>query len=237
MYTGPNIIRDGLIFHVDAANSRSANGDTWSDLSASANDETYVNDNGLIEYVSDGPASHYYRNVKQTNSDKYRSNDQVYLDDDFTMIAWVMPLELHASTANGILTQHLYSNFKGAGITIRYISATDFRMSCNTGNGTTRTYQSYYGTTNIKDKWSYLVLRFIKSTNNLSLWVNGVNEKEITYAQLNELNYIDLFNWSTNQITSSYKPKCRIAMASVYNTALTDDGIIQNFNATKTRFY
>jgi hypothetical protein len=54
-------------------------------------------------------------------------------------------------TANGLVTNHSHGGNSGAGITVKTISDSDFRMSCNTGTGSSRTFHSYYGTTNIKD--------------------------------------------------------------------------------------
>ena len=76
------------------------------------------------------------------------------------------------SSANGLLTNHNHADNTGAGITVFYASSTDFRISCNTGTGTGRTFNTHYGTSNIKDRWAHLALRFIKETNTLSLWVD-----------------------------------------------------------------
>ena len=45
MFTGPNIITDGLVLALDAANSRSypGTGTTWSDLSGNGNSGTLTN--------------------------------------------------------------------------------------------------------------------------------------------------------------------------------------------------
>ena len=45
MYTGPNIITDGLVLHLDAANPKSypGTGNIWSDLSGNGNNGILTN--------------------------------------------------------------------------------------------------------------------------------------------------------------------------------------------------
>ena len=69
IFSGPNLVTDGLILYLDAANTRSypGSGTTWSDLSSNGTDATLVNNTGLSgghmsfdgadDYVSVTPAS------------------------------------------------------------------------------------------------------------------------------------------------------------------------------------
>jgi hypothetical protein len=45
MFTGPNIVTDGLVLYLDAANQKSypGTGTTWNDLSGNGNNGTLVN--------------------------------------------------------------------------------------------------------------------------------------------------------------------------------------------------
>lgn len=45
MYTGPNIVTDGLVLYLDAANTKSypGSGTTWNDLSGNGNNGTLIN--------------------------------------------------------------------------------------------------------------------------------------------------------------------------------------------------
>jgi len=192
------------------------------DSSGYGNDLSYLNDNGKLVSDTDGKiGSCYKRAGLNDGTDYFQSKNKINLQGDFTMCCWAKVTACQAS-ANGLVTNHSHASNSGSGIAIKYISATDFRISCNTGTGTARTYQSYYGTTNIKDAWHHLVLRFKKLTNEFSLWVDGSVEKIWTYAQYNIEDYLELFAWSTSYVTSSnYRPAGYIDDVRIYDHALS----------------
>lgn len=237
MIIGSNIIRNGLILYLDCCNLKSypTTETTWSDISTNLNHLKYQYNNDLIIYDSTNNIPSLYRTVNEQKIDFYRATNSIYLPNNFTMSCWCYFIS-GGSSANGIITNHSHSNNAGAGITAKYISSSDYRISCNTGTGSDRTFFSYYGTTNIKDSWHFLLLRFIKSNNNLSLWVDGNNEKELTYSMYCIDTFFDVFGWSTTYIYSSYKPSCKINNVMVYNIALSDSEILQNYNSLKQRF-
>jgi hypothetical protein len=230
---GPNIDKKDLVYYIDFLNSKcySTPGTVISGLGDTV-DSTYIYNNGKL--IFDPAEGTLYRNAVNDGRDYYKSDTNVLLGSDFTMHAFVKVTGCTTS-ANGILTNHNHVTNSGAGITIRRISATDFRISCNTGSGTSRTFYSYYGVTNIYNTWAFLTLRFIGSS--LTLWVNDNIEYTGSYSQYNESNTIDIFNWSTAYASSNnYRPAFRMSMASVYNRALTNEEITQNYNAIKSRF-
>lgn len=231
-----SIVTNGLIFCVDPGNVKSypGSGTTLTDISSAKNHALLIQSTSSLSY--DPSTKSFHKSVYNAN-DMFRSTNTVNLSSGFTMFALAQVFELNAGTANGILTNHSHGNNTGAGITIKDISSTDFRISCNTGNGTGRTYNTYYGNTNIYNTWNLLTLRFRKSDNNLSLWVNGVKDYEMTYAMVTQVDYIDLFNWSTSYYTNAtYKPRSKIGHASVYNRSLSDAEIFQNFTALRGRY-
>jgi len=192
------------------------------DASGNNNHLTYqLNSGKLVTNTSGKIGSCYERAVLNDGQDYFRSTNMFNLADDFTMACWAYVTTLDANTANGLVSNHDYSMNKGAGINVRYISATDFRISCSTGDGSSRTFQSYYGTSNIKDKWSHLLLRFEKETNNLSLWVNGIKEFEMTYAMAVSTNYITLFQWSVDYVPARHRPACKMNDVRIYDHALS----------------
>jgi hypothetical protein len=102
---------------------------------------------------------------KRTAQDvhRIRSSSTVNLSGDISMCCWAYVTATIGDTANGLVTNHDYSSSTGVGITVKQVSSSDYRISCNTGYGSGRTYCSYYGTTNIKDKWCHLALTYSKS--------------------------------------------------------------------------
>ncbi len=231
---GANIVIDNMVYYVDFANIKSYNdGETTITGLSNSLDSTYTHNNGKLLYDSSDKT--LYRAVVNDGNDLYRSDSTILLGRNFTMQALVKVTDCGTNVANGIITNHNHNIYTGAGINIKYISSSDYRISCNTGTGTERTYNTYYGSTNIYDQWALLTLRFIN--NDFTLWVNGEIDYTGTYTQLNGDNYIDIFNWSTGYDgSSSYRPAFKISMASVYDEALSEEEIAQNYNALKGRF-
>ena len=232
---GADTVRTGLVLHVDPKNVKSYNGSftTLYDVSGNNNHFVYTNDSGAMTY-SAGEIVRPNRSVL----DFFRSTNQVTLNQGFTMNTLVKVTDCGADASlGGLLSNHNYINNSGSGITIRWISADDYRMSCNTGDGVSRTYSSYYGTSNIKNKWSYLTLRYILATNTLSLWVNANKEFELTYNMLCPTDYLDLHSWSTvYNSTNAYRIAGNVASISVYNTSITDNNIRKNFEGLRARY-
>lgn len=231
------IITDGLVAHFPFDYTDESDGEIreglvshWKldgnllDSSGNDNHLKIVYDNGLIipSYPAKIGSGCYERTTTETSADHLISEKKVNLTESFTMSCWALVAKC-TSSANGLVTNHNHGTNIGAGITVKYIDANDYRISCNTGSGTGRTYHTYYGTTNIKDKWSHLAIRFTSETNTLSLWVNGVQEKEVNYTMLSVEDYVGVFSWSLGYNTSSnYKPKCKIDDVRIYNRSLSD---------------
>lgn len=84
VFAGPEIVNDGLVLHLDAANSRSypGTGTVWSDLSGNGNhgtlqnSPTYVTDNGgsiIFDGVND------YVSLNASNSTNLRGSFTIYM--------------------------------------------------------------------------------------------------------------------------------------------------------------
>jgi hypothetical protein len=164
-----------------------------------------------------------YQRTTINTASHITSSAGITLDKDFTMACWCYPTTAgDAGSANGILTNHNHSDCSGAGITLRYVSETDCRISCNTGNGSSRTYRDYYGTTNIYGAWHHLCLTYEKATQLYRLYVDGVCEREVTYGNSAKANKFNIFDWSTGHSSNgSYRPLCKINDVRVYDQCLS----------------
>lgn len=192
------------------------------DSSGNANHLSYVGTSGQIVGEQQGKLGACYgRPVLNNGPSWLRSSQHINLSgSSFTMCCWAFVSECTTS-ANGLVTNHNHGTNTGAGITVKQISSSDFRISCNTGTGSSRTYNTYYGTSNIKDRWAHLVVRYDISTDNLSLWVDGNKEYELTYKMACSADYIGVFKWSTGYSGSSYDPKTLIDDVRIYDHALS----------------
>ena len=184
-------------------------------------DLTYFNNSGKLVPADGKFGTAYQRMGLNDGADYFGTTEDIHLSSSFTMSCWAYVTSAEPS-ANGLVTNHDHSTNTGAGITVKYISPTDFRISCNTGTGTSRTYNSYYGTSNIKDRWSHLLLRFDASTNNLSLWVDGVEEFSMAYAMKCVPDKLRLFKWSTSHDSPNYRPGAIIDDVRIYDHALSE---------------
>lgn len=129
------------------------NGDT-KDYSGNENHMELVGSSSVIQESDQGKLGKSYerKSLSASPHSYLRSAKKVDLSGNFSMTAWIKVTEASTS-ANGILSNHNHSLNSGSGITIKQVSSSDYRVSMNTGNGSSRTYHSYYGETNIKDKW------------------------------------------------------------------------------------
>lgn len=184
-------------------------------------DLTYFNNSGKLVPADGKFGTAYQRMGLNDGADYFGTTEDIHLSSSFTMSCWAYVTSAETS-ANGLVTNHNHITNTGAGINVKYISPTDFRISCNTGTGTSRTYDSYYGTSNIKDRWSHLLLRFDASTNNLSLWVDGVEEFSMTYAMKCVPDKLQLFKWSTSYANPNYRPGAIIDDVRIYDHALSE---------------
>ena len=185
---------------------------------------------GVVSASSGGKtnANCYQRTTVNTVS-HITSSSTVNLNGDFTMACWCYPTTPGAQTsANGIITNHdhSYNSAKGSGsgITLRYddADATKCYISCNTADGSTRTYRTYYGITNIYGAWHHLCLTFKKASKTYRLYVDGICEKKFICDNVAQPNKFNIFDWSTGHSTSgSYRPLCRINDVRVYDHCLS----------------
>lgn len=174
----------------------------------------FIDDNGKI-----GQCYRRYKNTK----DCIRSSQTILLENDFSMCCWCKATYYgHLTSANGIITNHDHNHKAGAGINIYCASETDFRISCSTGDGMSRTYMDYYGSTNIKDAWHHLCLTYDNTNGIVKLYVDGTVEKTIPYYMATVDTYFDLFNWSTGYAhQSSYRPACSLNDVRLYDHCLS----------------
>lgn len=164
----------------------------------------------------------YERTAAAGNS--YRSSSTINLDGDITMACWAYVSGTPSGdTANGIVSNHSHGSNTGIGINVKQVSSSDYRISCSTGTGSNRTYCSYYGTTNIKDAWHHLGVTYNKTAKQLQLWVDGNVEYTLSsYVNASKADYIDIFNWSTDIVSSSsYRAICKLNDVRIYDHCLS----------------
>lgn len=222
LHHSPKLVTNGLSLYLDAGNKRSypGSGTTWTDLISTTktgtlvNGPTYDSTNGgsiVFDGVDD---SHSIGSLGLTGFTQLTISIWYYSNINSSTAL------LNCSSVNNALILH----YRGAGF---YLLGDD-----NTGSG-------YLGwqTTIPASQWVMLTGTWNGST--MKLYQNAAkqaNERSFTggangkLANMNTISLGDYFN--VNQPWTNGK----IAACSLYNRALTDDEITQNFNAFRGRF-
>jgi hypothetical protein len=209
--TGPDIVTDGLVLSLDAANKKSypGSGTTWTDLSGNNNSGSLINgptfdSNNLGSIVFDG--TNDLVECSQLSSTNFTNSVWMNVDSKNTngIISWTV----------GTVRRELL--FVSGDISIVYGSS-KYRRGPVISNGVwTNVAATYDGTTPL-------------------IYVNGVSqtlgsEKSAGGGTSNKC-YIGRIAFVT-----PYYFDGKIATASVYNRALSSQEVLQNYNATKNRF-
>jgi hypothetical protein len=219
-----NIVSDGIVFYVDAANRKSylGSGVDWDDLSGNEYNGTLINGptfdsgnsgslvfDGLDEYISCGNEN----NLQITEG---------------SVCCWIKTSAPGSGFRSIITKQWNYGLFTSNNNTlITYDwSATAVR---STG-------------INIADgEWKYIVLTFTENTgspsNNAIVYLNGESVLTTT-IKLNTTYIVELQigNGGTISGGANQHINANISQAKIYNRVLTPEEVLQNYNATKWRF-
>jgi hypothetical protein len=215
MFTGPNIVKDGLILSLDAANSKSysGSGTTWNDLSGNNNNGT------LINGPTFGTDNNGKFNFDEANDYVLINNSTLLPTTAYTKIAAFRP---ESSTANII-------SGGGDGQHAFWMAGTSTHLhSGHNGNWSTVSYspgnmlnQWWIGavTFNIVTGWVlFLNGQQVSTSSNTSTFTGGNVVRIGAYT-----NAANLFDGDISQVL-------------IYNRALSSQEILQNYNAIKSRF-
>jgi hypothetical protein len=229
MYYGPRTVTNGLVFCVDAAdrNSYPGSGTTWTDLSGNSNNgtltngPTFSNSNGGC-IVFDGIDDY----VSISNNTLINPNN-----DSFSIVAWV-----NSDPSNGGDGWDLWVAKRSTGTNGYYIGAlAGSGMRFVIGNNVdSRTDTAFIGF--VSNTWTMVTAILDRTTNTQTIIRNNFDESASTtpsggtYSNTANLNIGADFNGGNFQVNG------RIASVRLYNRAITSLEVLQNYNATKTRF-
>ena len=219
----PKIVTDGLVLYLDAANTRSyvSGSTTWNDISRSGNNGTLTN----------GPTynSSNSGNIVLDGVDDYISIPTTGIlsgKNSFTISLWTYPSSftglqpLFVNYYVGNL--ELNTRFSGTNLQFFTYSSTNVQAG-----GTTQTYSTL-------NQWVNIVFTYDGST--MKTYVNGI-VSPTTFSQTGTLNTSTLpYLIGRYSSPTEYRYSGRFAQTLVYLKSLTASEVLQNYNATKTRF-
>jgi len=208
---GPKIVRDGLILNLDAAdrNSYPGSGTVWNDVSGNGNNGTLIN----------GP-SYSDRSIVFDGSNDWCQLSSVSLTTtSYTKIAWFNP----DGNTNNIISGG------GDGQHAFWMAGTNTTLQAgHNGSWSTVAYNAGVMT----GKWWCGAVTF-NTTSGWKLYLNGnlVNTSSSTAT----------FTGGTAVRIAAYTDSSnlfdgKISTVQIYNRTLSAQEILQNYNATKTRF-
>ena len=181
-----------------------------------------------------------YARIEKNTTEYIKSSKTFSFPNDFSMCCWCKVTGFaNRDSANGIITNHSHET-GGAGIGIKVIPSIegkeDFRISCSTGFGpshdnditkTQRTFNYFYGTTNIYNKWHHLALTYNRTAEIYNLYVDGIVEKTFQFKDAIGERPFNIFDWSTSYShADSYKAPCELNDVRLYDHCLSQREVV-----------
>lgn len=231
VHGGPgNIVTNGLVLNLNAANPRSYappyTGTTWTDLSGNGNNGTLTN--GPTFNSSNG-GSIVFDGVDDWVVTNYQPNFSYQGNQSFSIGVWFY---LNLNSYSIALTSMRNS---GAGW-VWAARSINSNIVFSWWNGTSWSYLNALPTQNIPTgQWNLGNIVYEPSTNILRFYLNGLFIGTLIAGTIfAPTSVITLIRWDGGG--SGYSNPQQISMFSVYNRALTAQEVSQNFNATRARF-
>jgi hypothetical protein len=233
-----NIVTNGLVLNLDAANPRSYappfNGTTWQNVALVSSSLTGSLVNGPIFSTSGSGCI-----VFDGTNDYTNLGNMPYNRTTFSVFAWANFPTFHVNWKSGIITKW----FTGGGTGVD----NEWFLGVNNIGGPSPfacTVQYSLGSSayvSISDSVNYVTntwyhVGFTWNSGTLSLYKNGnfitssstVNTSAQTTTQpIYVANFYDAVNYPSN---------VRVGSTQMYNRALSTSEVLQNFNATRARF-
>ena len=222
----PKIVTDGLVLYLDAANSKSyvSGSTTWNDISRSGVNGTLTN--GPTFNSSNGGSI-----VFDGTNDYCTLGTKNLIQNDFTISIW---FKLNSS---GDKEHFIFSN--------NYSTTPALLITANVV-GSTRELGAYYASGSVTSYTISTTTNIPASINNITLvrngstnipYLNGIEQTSRIFTNstvlgsgLYELGYATIRNKTTAYLQGN------IYQTSIYDRALSQQEVLQNYNATKTRF-
>lgn len=226
---GPNVVVDGLVLSLDAANTKSypGSGTTWTDLSRSGNNGTLTN--GPTFNSGNGGSI-----VFDGTNDYVGRNTALNTGQNFTVNAWIFPTLLGTTRRAIIGNSYNYSGRNG------WFFSTG-------GGGINNTFFLSLGNddraivapvnTLSTNTWQYVSAVVTNSGGTITLYKNGQTVATSTGSTSTITYTTPQFNIGFRDINGTTDPYTgNISQTTIYNRALSLIEIQQNYNATRARF-
>jgi hypothetical protein len=226
---GPNIVTNGLVLYLDAANVKSyvSGSTTWTDVSGNGRGGNLI---GSASFTT-GPEAFNTNCTTITDIGYLTPSSQITFADasSYTFDFWVKmrasaQATLHSLSGRGSTNPWLLINTNSTGglsWDIRFRDDTGVYNNFSTITGTS--IQNWTNVTVTAD-----------TSRNLSLYVNGVFRQTIVLTT--SLFFVSRIAGGYSSGANQYNLQGSLASSKFYNRTLSATEALQNYNATKTRF-
>jgi len=217
---GPDLIQNGLVLCLDAANPRSysGSGTTWRDLSGNNNNGTLSNMDNTNFSSNNGGSFIFDGSTERVNCGN-PSSLQITVG---TISAWFNATNTNSGYNGIIAKQFAWGLFVRDNILVSY--------SWGSSGGEKST-----GLTVGNNTWNYVAMTFSETLgtplNNAIIYLNSRLVLTTTIGHANHTVDVHIGDANASQFFSG-----NIAQASIYNRVLNATEIFQNYNALKGRF-
>jgi hypothetical protein len=216
---GPDMIQDGLVLSLDAAdrNSYPGSGTVWNDISGNSNTGSLISS---PTFSSANQGNFAFNGTTQYVNCGNNSSLQITVG---TISAWVRATSPGASFRSIIAKQSAWGLFFNDSILVTYDWGVDLTRTTglNIADGT----------------WKNTVMTFTQTvgtpSNNATIYLNGASVLTTTIRNSTQTNNLQIAGAT---IDSTQILNGNIANAQVYNRVLSATEILQNYNAQKSRF-
>ena len=230
---GPNIVTDGLVLMLDAANTKSyvSGSTTWNDLSGNANNGI-LSGSTLPTFDSANNGSLVFNGTTSYVSLGNPSNIQFDKANPFTLCIWIK--HTYSSPCNIFSKQQNISPNAGWGIGMNG-AGTKLQSYIYNSTGRIVDFPSAYN----DGTWYCITTTYdgSDSITGIKLYANGTNVAASVIANSTPGTLV-----STTPLQISGRGGANnmwggtVSQAQIYNRVLSADEVLQNYNATKTRF-
>jgi hypothetical protein len=217
---GPNIITDGLVLALDAANTKSypGSGTTWFELSGNGNHGTLINSptyNGGF-FTFDGVND--YCNVPNDSS--------LQITEDLTLSFTFNPTDFTSPVRQSIIFKHYNTEYE-------IIMNNNGSFTFYNGDGNWEHALIADVNTISTGSWHEVSLVRTHTGKSTKLYANGNLKKSANYTKTVVTGSDDV---KIGVRANVYYFNGGLSNVKIYNKALSAEEVLQNYNATKSRF-
>lgn len=239
-YRGPQIVRDGLVLYLDAANTKSypGSGTTWNDLSGNGNNGTLVNG---PTFDSGNNGSIVFDGVNDYISVPNQILGNLSNDNSLTVSVFANVNEPSLTTRSGLLCNQKYQSEVdpgGFGLVIESFGRFAVNLTKDV-DGVKTSYESLGVSTLNRQQYAEYCFTYNSITKTVITYKNGIQQGSTTNPNYgwskNTTNRPTVIGVNTQGGWGNFY-KMNIGISKIYNRALTAEEILQNYNATKSRY-